>query len=83
MVGILIGVLFLLLVVVLVAVLAAGGVRLNKFALNTMSGWFIFIQEGTRIQTPNRYSLPSSRLPRKVNFVKIFTVFYLFMQGNT
>ena len=36
MVGILIGVLFLLLVVVLVAVLAAGGVRLNKFALNTM-----------------------------------------------
>ena len=33
MVGILIGVLSLLLVVVLVAVLAAGGVRLDKFAL--------------------------------------------------
>ena len=35
MVGILIGVLSLLLVVVLVAVLAAGGVRVDKFALNT------------------------------------------------
>ena len=36
MVGILVGVLALLLVVVLVAVLAAGGGRLDKFALKTL-----------------------------------------------
>ena len=81
MVGILIGVLLLLLVVVLVAVLAAGAVRLHKFALNTLEiSIFVFIQEGTRIQTPNRYSLPFSRLHRKVNLVKIFTFFPSFEQ---
>ena len=84
LVGILIGVLALLLVVVLVAVLAAGAVPVDKFALTPCftkyyeNVWFIFIQEGTWIQTPNRYSLPSSRLHQKVNLVKIFAVFSFF-----
>ena len=75
MVGILIGVLSLLLVVVLVAVLAAGWTSLQFGNVS-----FIFIKEGTRTQTPNRYSLPSSRLHRKVNLVKIFTFFPSFEQ---
>ena len=89
MVGILIGVLSLLLVVVLVAVLAAGAVRLDKFALKTQcftKNWKCLVHihsGGDEDPDPKPLQPAIFKTPPKGEFSENICSFFIFLSNYT